>query len=32
MGIPHLITFLQPYATEESLAGGSAVIDGPGLA
>jgi hypothetical protein len=31
MGIPHLITFLQPYANEEFLAGG-AVIDGPGLA
>jgi len=31
MGIPHLITFLQPYAESESLVGG-AVIDGPGLA
>jgi hypothetical protein len=32
MGIPHLITFLQPYAEAEALAGTNVVIDGPGLA
>jgi hypothetical protein len=32
MGIPHLITFLQPYAEAESLAGNCVVVDGPGLA
>ncbi|KAN0106105.1 XPG domain containing domain containing protein [Hyaloscypha variabilis] len=32
MGIPHLITFLQPYAETESIAGRHVVIDGPGLA
>jgi len=31
MGIPHLITFLRPYAENKSLAG-DAIIDGPGLA
>ncbi|TGO89711.1 hypothetical protein BPOR_0097g00150 [Botrytis porri] len=32
MGIPHLITFLRPYATLDSLKGKDIVIDGPGLA
>lgn len=32
MGIPHLTTFLRPYAEAGSLAGENAVIDGPGLA
>ncbi|CAD6448922.1 8dc2c281-2d3b-46c5-9076-6c1ff1bdf83d [Sclerotinia trifoliorum] len=32
MGIPHLITFLRPYATLSSLKGKHIVIDGPGLA
>lgn len=32
MGIPHLITLLQPYAETEVLAGNHAVIDGPGFA
>ncbi|QSZ32364.1 hypothetical protein DSL72_001938 [Monilinia vaccinii-corymbosi] len=32
MGIPHLITFLRPYATLSSLKGKDVVIDGPGLA
>ncbi|KAG4025171.1 hypothetical protein MFRU_064g00080 [Monilinia fructicola] len=32
MGIPHLITFLRPYATLSSLKGKDIVIDGPGLA
>jgi len=32
MGIPHLITLLQPYAETESIAGRHIVIDGPGLA
>jgi hypothetical protein len=32
MGIPHLITYLRPFATSVDLAGHSAVIDGPGLA
>lgn len=31
MGIPHLITFLRPYANHEPLAGRDVVIDGPGL-
>jgi hypothetical protein len=31
MGIPHLTTFLRPYAELESLAGRDAVVDGPGL-
>lgn len=31
MGIPHLITFLRPYAELESLAGRDVVVDGPGL-
>lgn len=32
MGIPHLTTFLRPYAGSGTLAGRNAVIDGPGLA
>jgi len=32
MGIPHLTTFLRPYAERSSLAGENVVIDGPGLA
>ncbi|ESZ92482.1 hypothetical protein SBOR_7145 [Sclerotinia borealis F-4128] len=32
MGIPHLITFLRPYATLGSLKDKDIVIDGPGLA
>ncbi|KAK6603861.1 hypothetical protein ACHAO1_007019 [Botrytis cinerea] len=32
MGIPHLTTFLRPYATLDSLKGKDIVIDGPGLA
>ncbi|KAE9370782.1 hypothetical protein N431DRAFT_492812 [Stipitochalara longipes BDJ] len=32
MGIPHLITFLQPYAETELIRGRPVVIDGPGLA
>ncbi|TAQ86353.1 hypothetical protein B7494_g5328 [Chlorociboria aeruginascens] len=32
MGIPHLITHLQPYASSEPLQGRDMVIDGPGLA
>ena len=32
MGIPHLITYLRPYADIVNLAGHSIVIDGPGLA
>lgn len=32
MGIPHLITFLRPYATRSSLTEQNIVIDGPGLA
>jgi hypothetical protein len=32
MGIPHLITYLRPYATSVDLTGHSIVIDGPGLA
>ncbi|APA15918.1 hypothetical protein sscle_15g106880 [Sclerotinia sclerotiorum 1980 UF-70] len=32
MGIPHLITFLRPYATLSSLNDKHIVIDGPGLA
>jgi hypothetical protein len=32
MGIPHLITFLQPYAEAGFIAGRHVVIDGPGFA
>lgn len=32
MGIPHLITFLQPYSELRSLAGQKVAIDGPGFA
>ncbi|PQE29346.1 hypothetical protein CJF32_00010919 [Rutstroemia sp. NJR-2017a WRK4] len=32
MGIPHLITYLRPFATRESLKDKEIVIDGPGLA
>ncbi|CZT52734.1 uncharacterized protein RSE6_14097 [Rhynchosporium secalis] len=32
MGIPHLTTFLRPYATAESLAGKHVVVDGPSFA
>ena len=32
MGIPHLITFLQPYAEAEAIGGRRVVIDGPGFA
>ncbi|CZR64088.1 uncharacterized protein PAC_13985 [Phialocephala subalpina] len=32
MGIRHLITFLEPYASVESLAGREVVIDGPAFA
>jgi hypothetical protein len=32
MGIPHLTTFLQPYAEAGSIAGRHVVIDGPGFA
>ena len=32
MGIPHLITYLRPFAIPVDLAGHSVVIDGPGLA
>jgi hypothetical protein len=32
MGIPHLITFLQPYAEAESIVGRHVVIDGSGFA
>jgi hypothetical protein len=32
MGIPHLITYLRPFATLENLAGQSIVIDGPAFA
>jgi hypothetical protein len=32
MGIPHLTTFLRPYAETESIAGRQVVIDGPGFA
>lgn len=31
MGIPHLITFLRPYAELECLAGRDIIVDGPGL-
>lgn len=31
MGIPHLITYLRPYAESESLAGRDVIVDGPGL-
>ena len=32
MGIPHLITYLRPYAIHKSLDEQTVVIDGPGLA
>lgn len=32
MGVRHLITFLRPYSTLESLAGQQIVIDGPAFA
>jgi hypothetical protein len=32
MGIPHLITALEPYAELEALAGQEIVIDGPAFA
>ena len=32
MGIPHLITYLQPYSESKSLKGENLVVDGPGLA
>jgi hypothetical protein len=32
MGVPHLITFLRPFATSVNLTGQNIVIDGPGLA
>ena len=32
MGIPHLITFLQPYAEVESLGQQDVIIDGPAFA
>ncbi|KAM3084129.1 hypothetical protein ACMFMG_001767 [Clarireedia jacksonii] len=32
MGIPHLITYLRPFATRESLKDKEIVIDGPGMA
>jgi hypothetical protein len=32
MGIPHLITYLRPFAASADLDGESVVIDGPGLA
>lgn len=32
MGIPHLITYLQPYTESKSLRDERFVIDGPGLA
>ncbi|KAH6668658.1 XPG domain containing-domain-containing protein [Plectosphaerella plurivora] len=32
MGIPHLLTHLQPYAVETPLTGTSLIIDGPSLA
>jgi hypothetical protein len=31
MGIPHLITFLRPYAELESLAGRDVIVDGPAI-
>jgi hypothetical protein len=31
MGIPHLITYLRPYAELKSLAGQDVIVDGPGL-
>ena len=31
MGIPHLITFLRPYAVLQSIEGLDVVVDGPGL-
>lgn len=32
MGVRHLITFLRPYSTLESIAGQQIVIDGPAFA
>jgi len=32
MGIPRLITYLEPYATPAELSGSKVIIDGPGLA
>lgn len=32
MGIPHLITYLEPYAESQPLAGQDVVIDAPALA
>lgn len=32
MGIPRLITYLEPYATPAELNGCKVIIDGPGLA
>lgn len=32
MGIPRLITYLEPYATPAELGGCKVIIDGPGLA
>jgi hypothetical protein len=32
MGIPHLITYLQPFAQREPLTNQQVVIDGPGFA
>lgn len=32
MGIPRLITYLEPYATPAELSGGKVIVDGPGLA
>jgi hypothetical protein len=32
MGIPHLTTFLHPYAESTALDGEDAVVDGPALA
>ena len=32
MGIPRLITYLEPYATSAELRGCRVIVDGPGLA
>ena len=32
MGIPHLITYLRPFAANVNLTGQNVVIDGPALA
>ena len=32
MGIPHLTTYLSPYATRQELSGRDIVVDGPGFA